>query len=34
MLTLVFNTTDEHGGAALYRDLECLAAVANASAES
>ncbi len=34
MLTLVFNTTDEHGGAALYRDLECLVAVANASAAS
>ncbi len=34
MLTLAFNTTDEHGGAALYRGAECLAAAANESSAS
>jgi tRNA threonylcarbamoyladenosine biosynthesis protein TsaB len=34
MLILAFNTTDEHGGAAIYRDRECLAAAANESAAS
>jgi tRNA threonylcarbamoyladenosine biosynthesis protein TsaB len=34
MLILAFNTTDEHGGAAIYRDAECLAALANESSVS
>lgn len=34
MLILAFNTTDEHGGAALYRSAECLAATANESSAS
>ena len=34
MLILVFNTTDEHGGAALYRGAECLARAVNAGSES
>jgi tRNA threonylcarbamoyladenosine biosynthesis protein TsaB len=34
MLILAFNTTDEHGGAAIYRDANCLAVVANESSAS
>jgi tRNA threonylcarbamoyladenosine biosynthesis protein TsaB len=34
MLILAFNTTDEHGGAAIYRDAKCLAAAANESSAS
>jgi len=34
MLILAFNTTDEHGGAAVYRDTECLAVAANESSAS
>ncbi len=34
VLILAFNTTDEHGGAAIYRDTECLAAAANDSSVS
>jgi tRNA threonylcarbamoyladenosine biosynthesis protein TsaB len=34
VLILAFNTTDEHGGAAIYRDTECLAIVANESSAS
>src|SRR5215831_13263731 len=34
MLMLAFNTTDEHGGAAIYRDTKCLAVAANTSSAS
>jgi len=34
MLILAFNTTDEHGGAAIYRDAERLAVAANESSAS
>lgn len=34
MLILAFNTTDEHGGAAIYRDTECLAVAANETSAS
>jgi tRNA threonylcarbamoyladenosine biosynthesis protein TsaB len=34
MLILAFNTTDDHGGAAIYGDAECLAVAANESSAS
>ena len=34
MLMLAFNTTDEHGGSAIYRDMKCLAVAANKSSAS
>jgi tRNA threonylcarbamoyladenosine biosynthesis protein TsaB len=34
MLVLALNTTDEHGGVAIYRDSHCLAAAANESSAS
>ena len=34
MLILAFNTTDEHGGVAIYHDMQCLAAAANESTAS
>jgi tRNA threonylcarbamoyladenosine biosynthesis protein TsaB len=34
MLILAFNTTDEHGGAAIYRDAECLAVAVNENSAS
>ena len=34
LLILAFNTTDEHGGAAIYRDTTCLAVAASESSAS